>query len=65
MKETTVGDLIDLWPGCEVSDLNYGKFKAKFRDDRPYDIYPREIEEVSTKILQSSERCKKQNFLKQ
>ena len=34
MKETTVGDLIDHWPGCElVSDLNYGKLKAKFEGD--------------------------------
>ena len=33
LKETKVGDLIDHWPGCEVSDLNYAKLKAKFRDD--------------------------------
>ena len=33
MRETTVGDLIDHWPGCEVPDLNYAKLKAKFRDD--------------------------------
>ena len=33
MKETKVGDLIDHWGGCEVSDLNYAKLKAKFRDD--------------------------------
>ena len=35
MRETTVGDLIDHWPGggCEVSDLKYGKLKAEFRDD--------------------------------
>jgi hypothetical protein len=33
MKKTTVHDLIDHWPGCEVSNLNYGKLKAKFRDD--------------------------------
>ena len=33
MKETTVGDLIDHWPGYEVSDLNYAKVKAKFKDD--------------------------------
>jgi N-acetylneuraminic acid mutarotase len=33
MKETTVHDLIDHWPGCEVSDMNYEKLKAKFRDD--------------------------------
>ena len=33
MKETTVGDLIDHWPGCEVPDLNYAKLKAKFKDD--------------------------------
>ena len=33
MKETTVHDLIDHWGGCEVSDLNYGKLKAKFKDD--------------------------------
>ena len=33
MKETKVGDLIDHWPGCEVSDLNYAKLKAKFTDD--------------------------------
>ena len=33
MKETKVGDLIDHWPGCEVSDLNYAKLKAKFRDN--------------------------------
>ena len=33
MKETKVGDLIDHWGGCEVSDLNYAKLKVKFRDD--------------------------------
>ena len=33
MRETTVNDLIDHWGGCEVSDLNYAKLKAKFRDD--------------------------------
>ena len=33
MKETTVGDLIDHWPGYEVSDLNYTKLRAKFEDD--------------------------------
>ena len=33
MRETTVGDLIDHWPGCEVSNLNYAKLKAKFKDD--------------------------------
>ena len=33
MRETTVGELIDHWGGCEVTDLNYGKFKAKFKDD--------------------------------
>ena len=34
MRETTVGDLIDHWPGCEVvSDLNYGKLKAKLKGD--------------------------------
>ena len=34
MKETTVGDLMDHWPGCElVSDLNYAKLKAKFKGD--------------------------------
>ena len=34
MKETTVGDLIDHWPGCELeSNLNYAELKAKFRDD--------------------------------
>ena len=31
MKETTVGDLINHWPGCEVSDLNYTKLKASLR----------------------------------
>ena len=33
MRGTTVGDLIDHWPGCEVPDLTYAKLKAKFRDD--------------------------------
>ena len=33
MRETTVGDLIDYWPGCEVPDLNYAELKTKFRDD--------------------------------
>ena len=33
MRETTVGDLIDHWPGYEVSDLNYTKLKAKFNGD--------------------------------
>ena len=33
MRETTVGDLIDHWPGCEVSDLSYAKVKVKFKDD--------------------------------
>lgn len=33
MRETTVDDLIDYWPGHEVSDLNYTKLKAKFKDD--------------------------------
>ena len=33
MKETKVGDLIDHWPGYEVSDLNYTKLKAKFNGD--------------------------------
>ena len=33
-KETTVGDLIDRWPGCELeSNLNYAQLNAKFRDD--------------------------------
>ena len=33
MRETTVGDLIDHWPGYEVPDLNYAKLKAKFEND--------------------------------
>ena len=33
MTETKVGDLIDHWPGCEVSDLNYARLKVKFKDD--------------------------------
>ena len=33
MRETIVGDLINHWPGREVIDLNYAKFKAKFKDD--------------------------------
>ena len=33
MRETTVGDLIDHWPGREVTNLNYATLKAKFRDD--------------------------------
>ena len=33
MRKTKVGDLIDHWPGYEVSNLNYSKLKAKFTDD--------------------------------
>ena len=34
MRETTVGDLIDYWPGGEESHVqNYSKLKAKFSDD--------------------------------
>ena len=34
MRETTVGDLIDYWPGGEESHIqNYSKLKAKFSDD--------------------------------
>ena len=54
MRETTVGDLIDHWPGgsCEVSDLNYAKLRAKFRDDPMPDIHNREIKPISTKVLE-------------
>ena len=34
MRKTTVGDLIDHWPGCdEDSNFDYAKVKAKFKDD--------------------------------
>ena len=33
MRDTKIGELIDHWPGCEVSDLNYAKLKVKFKDD--------------------------------
>ena len=33
MQETTVGDLMDYWPGDEQPHLNYSKLKAKFNDD--------------------------------
>ena len=33
MQETTVGDLMEYWPGDEQPHLNYSKLKAKFNDD--------------------------------
>ena len=33
MRETTVGDIIDHWPGDEESHANYSKLRAKFKDD--------------------------------
>ena len=33
MRETKVSDLIEHWPGCEESNLNYTKLKAKFKDN--------------------------------
>lgn len=33
MRETTVADLMEFWPGDEPTHLNYSKLKAKFSDD--------------------------------
>ena len=33
MRETTVGDVIDHWPGDEEAHANYSKLRAKFKDD--------------------------------
>ena len=33
MRKMTVGDLINHWPGYEVSDLKYSKLRAKFKGD--------------------------------
>ena len=33
MRETTVADLMDYWPGDEQPHLNYSKLKAKFSSD--------------------------------
>ena len=33
MRDTTVADLMDCWPGDEQPHLNYSKLRAKFKDD--------------------------------
>ena len=33
MRETTVGDLMDFWPGEENPHMNYSELKVKFSDD--------------------------------
>ena len=33
MQETTVGDVIDHWPGDEEAHANYSKLRVKFKDD--------------------------------
>ena len=33
MRETTVGDVINHWPGDEESHANFSKLRAKFKDD--------------------------------